>query len=231
MMRSSGNAGNPRVKRTHTIALISAVTSAIKPATIEIKKQFESVTIWNILDDRLLEEAGREGGLTRDLYARMRRLIDHALIEGADGVLLTCSLYGPVATDSREIVPVMAPDQAAFEEIVSQDYNSILLIASTKPSMEDSLERLQALYAGKTTVPQFHATVVEGAHQAVIEEDSDALAEALFARTQPYLDRIDAIFLAQYSLAPAMNGMMRRTSLPVISGPRSAARLLKEVLK
>lgn len=82
--------------RAPRIALISAVPTAIPPICDALDQRFSEARVWNLLDDRLLEDATESGGLPPRLRARMEWLIDQALVEGADAVALTCSLYAPV---------------------------------------------------------------------------------------------------------------------------------------
>src|SRR5882757_3168200 len=109
------------------IALISATPRAIPAACAALIETLPGCRIWNLLDDRLLADAQVAGGVTPTLEARMERLIDHALREGADGVLLTCSQYGYVGRRMTVSVPVLAPDDAAFNEIREKGVSRILV--------------------------------------------------------------------------------------------------------
>lgn len=80
-----------------TVALIHATTAAIAPAAAAFADRFPEARLWNLLDDLLMTEADAAGGLTAPLRRRMRCLIAHAEDGGAAAILLTCSLYGPVA--------------------------------------------------------------------------------------------------------------------------------------
>ena len=93
------------------VALISATTSAIGPATAAFEQELPGATLWNVVDDRLL--SGAEGGVTvpPELVERMKRLIQYAVDGGADGILLTCSQLGFVSKLVDVAVPVDAPAQ------------------------------------------------------------------------------------------------------------------------
>ncbi|MDR6868143.1 methylmalonyl-CoA mutase cobalamin-binding subunit [Microbacterium resistens] len=212
------------------IALISAVTAAMAPARSALGELYPEAEVWNILDDRLLSDADARGGLDDALRARMTRLIDHALAEGADGVLLTCSLYGPVATDAQRDVPVLAPDEAAFREIADARYDSVLVVASFDGAKDDSVERLKATLreAGVNTVVT--AIAVPAAMAATKAQDPQALLTALAEAVTPFAAQVDAVFLAQYSLAPAARGLAEAVGVPVLSGPASSAIALRERL-
>jgi hypothetical protein len=186
------------------IALISATPAAIDPAVTALAEEFPNAEPWNILDDRLLADA-KGNGLTPALTDRMRRLIAHAVTGGADGVLLTCSLYGNIAKETEAPIPVLAPDAAAFDEAMS--YRRILVVASLEAALHDSVARFRAAAPG-----------VE-------------VAGALIDECQDHVESVDAVLLAQFSLAPGATKLSKALGLPVISGPRSAATRLKSVIE
>ncbi len=212
------------------IALISAVTAAIAPARSALDELYPEAQVWNILDDRLLSDADDRGGLDDALRARMLRLIDHALAEGADGVLLTCSLYGPVASDVRRDAPVLAPDEAAFQEIATAGYGSVLVVASFEGARDDSVERLEATLREAGSATAVTGIAVPAAMAATKAQDPHALLAALAEACAPYATQVDAVFLAQYSLAPAAHDLAQTLGIPVLSGPASSAVALRRLL-
>src|SRR3954452_4658516 len=127
------------------VALVSAVPAPIPPAVAALEEAMPAARVWNILDDRLIDDANEAGKVTGALEARMRRLIDHATQEGADGVLLTCSLYGFVARKAAQqaTVPVLGPDDAAFEAVRTAGYSSIFLVSTVELALADSATRLR----------------------------------------------------------------------------------------
>lgn len=184
------------------IALISATPAAIEPAVTALAEEFPEAHAWNLLDDRLLTDA-KGNGLTPPLANRMRRLIALAVTGGADGVLLTCSLYGTIAKNTEASVPVLAPDEAAFDEAMT--YRRILVVASLETALQDSVARF------RSAAPDVE---VSG---TLIDECQEHTA--------------DAVLLAQFSLAPRAAKLSETLGLPVISGPRSAATRLKSVIE
>src|SRR4051795_10982989 len=99
------------------VALVSAVPAAIPPAVAALEEALPDARVWNLLDDRLIDDANEAGEVTGALESPVRRLIDPAPREGRDAVPLTCSLYGFVARKAAQQAPapVLGPDDAAFE--------------------------------------------------------------------------------------------------------------------
>jgi len=207
---------------SHTIALISAVQAAIPPAQAALEA-VPDAEVWNILDDRLLTDAEVRGGVDDHLRARMERLIDHAVAGGADAVLLTCSMYGWVARELNRPVLVLAPDQAAFDAIVESAPPRLLVIASFPAALEDSCARLIRELADAGTPTIVEGTVVGAAKDAAAKGDVESLGAAIVASIEARATPVDAVFLAQYSLAPAADAVACRTGVRVFTGPGQAA--------
>ncbi|WP_433497991.1 hypothetical protein ACQP1K_24245 [Sphaerimonospora sp. CA-214678] len=216
------------------IALISAVTAAMDPAAQALRAAFDTVDLWHLLDDRLLADAEHAGGVTPPLRERMNRLIAHAECEGADAVLLTCSLYGTVADSYRGAITVLAPDQAAFSEIARAGYRRVLIVASLPQALSDSQQRLLATLDAAGSASSIDGIVVDGAAEAAAAGDTVLLAQRISEAVRihhSHGDAADALFLAQYSLAPARDMLVRDLAMPVLSGPSCSAGELRRRLR
>ena len=211
------------------VALISAVRASIPPTLEAFASAFPDAEPWNIVDDRLLEDATDQGGLTPHLELRMQRLIDHALTEGAAGVLLTCSLYASVAHEAAADagVPVLAPDDAVFMAVRDQGYQSVLLVSSAEGPLADSVARLRAFVAAGVEV---HGALAAEAAPAARAGDIDALTAAIAAAVRSSASGFDAVVLGQYSLAPAAARLAAALKLPVLAGPQCAAERLHTLI-
>lgn len=207
------------------IALVHATPAAIAPARAAIQETLPEATLWNVLDDRLQQDATRAGRGAPQLVERMRRLVSHVAAEGADAVLLTCSLYGFAAErlGSEIGLPVLSPDGAAFGDVLRAADERVLVLASVPEALEDSRARLTA--AAGPRVLQIEGAVADGAYEAASRGDRDALLDSLVAAVGNA--RADAIHLAQYSLSPVMRELADRTGTPVFAGPTSAALALR----
>jgi aspartate/glutamate racemase len=213
------------------IALISAVPAAIGPARDAVVSAMPQARVWNILDDRLLVDADEQGAVTPHLADRMRRLIQHAIAEGADGVLLTCSLYGPVAaTVLDSAVPILAADSSAFDAAVTGDYREVVVVASLQSAAADSVSRLSQAGVDAGVSWKVSSEVVEAAFAATKAGDNEALFAALTTAIDARHSLPDAFVLAQYSLAPVAERLEARYNIPVISGPQRAASALREAV-
>lgn len=207
------------------IALISATALAIPPAAAAVAEALPGSVVWNLLDDRLLQDA-KPDGITAPLAARMDQLIELAIAGGADGVLLTCSQYG-IRAEARAGSPggpvVLSADGALFADTVARRPGRVLLVASLESAAADSSTRLAAAFSAAGVQADIVPLVVAAAARPTTEPELlDLLADAIGAVAEAY----DVIVLAQYSLAPATAGLAARFDAPVLDGPGSAARRL-----
>ncbi|MGW1975692.1 hypothetical protein [Streptomyces sp. NPDC001889] len=218
--------------RAPRIALISATPTAVGPAVAGLAEEFPAAEPWNLLDDRLLTDAPDHGPLPPRLVDRMHRLIGHALAGGADGVLLTCSLYGTAVSGIETPVPLLAPDTAAFARALelSQGGGSVLVLASFEAALRDAESRFSAAVAAAGSAAEPVGVVAPGAFEAARREDPAALFDALRNACAPHSAGAGVVLLAQYSLAPAAARLSTALGLPVVSGPRAAAAALRSAL-
>jgi hypothetical protein len=215
------------ISSTPRVALIHATTAAIAPAVAGMNNAFPGAEVWNLLDDQLLPDADAHGGLAPHLAERMNRLIDLAIAHGAAGVLLTCSMYGSVAQATKADVPVLSPDEAAFEKALAGNYGKVLMFASFESALNDSVARFAEFLKANGSATKVIGEPVPAALIATKAGDISALTAALIEAAKPFVGSVDAVLLGQYSLAPAAIALEEALGLPVISGPQAAALKLK----
>lgn len=199
------------------VAVINATTAAIPPIRRAFSERFPAAILWNLLDDRLLIVADERGGVTPELQERMRRLIDHAVTEGADAVLLSCSLYGFVARQraANLTVPVHGPDDAVFSSLLDSGARRVLLVGSVEISIQDSTTRLRADAEARGVELDVIPALLAGPDGTIGQPD----------------EAVDAILLAQYSLAPAADRLQDELGVPVFSSPKFAATALSVAIR
>lgn len=209
------------------VAVISAVAAAIPPARAAFDALFPDATVWNVVDDRLVDDA--DGEITPHLAARMQRLIDHAVVEGADAVLLSCSMYAGVAhrADVDIAIPVHGPDDGLFSAVAARGYQRIALVSPAADPLVDSLTRMRKVVGSDVTVV---GVVADNAPAAARAADVDALVDAVVSAVDHVSPKPDAVVLGQYSLAPAAPGVHAVLGVPTLSAPEHAVRLLQTLL-
>jgi hypothetical protein len=214
------------------IALIHALRHSPPPIEAAFAAAWPEATLMNLLDDSLSADLARDGALTPAMTERFRRLGAYARGTGADGILFTCSAFGPcidaVAGDSGGM-PVLKPNEAMIEDAVAA---AIARAAGRRPRIG-----LIASFAPTlvSMPPEFPASVdvvpilADGA-LAALDAGDGPTHDRLTAEAARRLPPVDIIALAQFSLARAAPAVGAATGLPVFTTPDSAVARLKRLL-
>jgi aspartate/glutamate racemase len=155
------------------------------------------------------------------MTARFLTLARYARDTGADGILFTCSAFGPcIEACAAELsdIPVLKPNEAMIEDAAG--YSRVGVIATFAPTL--------------VTMPSEFGRPVQTAlaHGALAALDAGdgARHDRLAAEAAGTLAGCDVITLAQFSLARAAAAVAAATGLPVLSTPDSAVAKLKRLL-
>ena len=121
------------------IALIHALAHSVAPINEAMARDWPGAIRMNLLDDSLSADLAREGrGLDAAMHERFERLTAYAADTGAQGILFTCSAFGPcieAAARRRPHIPVLKPNEAMIADAVAAG-RRIGLIASFAPTLE-----------------------------------------------------------------------------------------------
>lgn len=212
------------------IALIHAVQVAMAPVEQAFKELWPEAERVNLLDDSLSVDRGAAPELSAAMYDRIARLGAYGHDIGADGVLYTCSAFGPaieaVARAARW--PVLKPNEAMFEAALEQG-RRIGLVASFErsvPSLEAEFRELVAARGSQATIESVWDSRAMQALQAGDAETHNALVAQAASR----LAHCDAIMLAQFSTSMAKSAVEAVVRAPVLTSPGSAVAKLKRAL-
>lgn len=206
------------------IALIHALRHSPPPIEAAFAKLWPEPRLMNLLDDSLSADLARDGRLTEDMTRRFLTLARYAAGTGAQGILFTCSAFGPcIEACARDLapLPVLKPNEAMIEEALAHGTRIGLL--ATFPGTLESMP--PEFPPGVTVVPK----LAEGA-LAALDRGDFAEHDRLAAEASKALADCDAIALGQFSLARAAPLVAAATGKPVLTTPESAVRKLKRVL-
>ena len=120
------------------IALIHALAHSVAPINDAMARAWPECVRMNLLDDSLsVDLAAPSRGLDDTMTARFIALADYAVGTGAQGILFTCSAFGPCidAVARRHVgIPVLKPNEAMVLEAVTTGAR-IGLVASFGPTL------------------------------------------------------------------------------------------------
>lgn len=155
---------------------------------------------------------------------RFLALGGYAAATGADGILFTCSAFGPcieAVARAHAPMPVLKPNEAMIEQAVARGRRIGLLstfaptLASMPRKFPDHIE----------IVPR----LAEGA-LAALDRGERSEHDRLVVEAAKDLRGCDVIALAQLSMAPAAKLVKEATGLAVLTTPDSAVEKLKDLL-
>ncbi len=184
------------------IALVSVTLNAVNPMTEYFRQRDPDTEIRNYLDSYLLEKVKREGGINDSSMRRMFDMLATACHDGADAVLLTCTVFSPYAEQFSRLLskPVVCPDKAMLTEVAAQPGKTAILCTFT-----GTVETTRNLYyaccrslgqeeaVDMIVLPEAYEAAAKGdfaKHDAVIREKAEALDA-----------QYEKIVLAQISMA------------------------------
>jgi hypothetical protein len=209
------------------IALIHAVTVAIDPVREAFAELWPYADLVNILDDALSPDRTRDEELTPAMHQRIVDLGRYALTTGADGILYTCSAFGPAieafATSTEK--PVLKPNEAMFARALVAG-RRIGMLATFWPSVASMEAEFREMAYAKGADARIETILIEEALAALKSGDADA-HNRLLGEAAPRLAHCDAILLAHFSTSRAFGAVSQAVSRPVLTSPRAAVEELR----
>ena len=206
------------------IALVHALKHSIVPIEASFAKLWPEATLMNLLDDSLSADLARDGRLTDAMTERFLSIGRYAASTGTDGILFTCSAFGPcieAVVGERAPMPVLKPNEAMIEEAAKAG-PKVGLLSSFPPTLASMPREFPASI-------QLMSKLAEGA-MAALDRGDRAEHDRLVVEASKDLRGCDVIALAQYSMAPAAEKVAQATGRPVLTTPDSAVMKLKRML-
>ncbi|CAN7518660.1 aspartate/glutamate racemase family protein [Variovorax paradoxus] len=207
------------------IALIHALSHSVAPINAAFERDWPEAVRMNLLDDSLSADLARGGkGLDAAMHERFQRLAQYAVDTGAEGILFTCSAFGPCieAVARRHAgIPVLKPNEAMVAEAAQGQQGRLGLIATfaaTLVSMPPEFPPGIAL----------EPLLAEGALDALNAGDAQRHDALIAAQAAALRERgCTRIALAQFSMARARAACEAASGLPVLTTVDSAVRALR----
>ncbi len=181
-----------------------------------------------LMDDSLSADLARAGTMPANMTDRFLTLARYAAGTGADGILFTCSAFGPCIEACQAALaplPVLKPNEAMIEEAVAHGPR-IGLLATFAPS----LETLPAEFTAARADAVISTALAQGALVA-LDRGEAAEHDRLAAAAAGSLADCDVIALGQFSLARAAAAVAAATGKTVLTTPDSAIRKLRRLVR
>jgi hypothetical protein len=215
-----------------TVTLIHA-TQVAMPPVIEAFRALPGVRLLNQLDEALLAEITRHGGLTEECVARMTTQISLAVQAGSNAVLTTCNAYSAVVMHTirprlEHSVPVLVVDEPMIRQAVRAD--RIAVLATVAAGLESQRELLGLVADEQGRKPETSFVLRSDAFDLLVAGSAAEHDKILLAEIDRLADGADVVVLAQASMARVLPSVPARYRDRVLSSPRLAVNEVARLL-
>jgi Asp/Glu/hydantoin racemase len=212
------------------IVLLHATPVAIDPIHEAFARGWPEADLANLLDDALSPDRARTHDLTEEMIDRFVALARYGQRIGADGLLVTCSAFGPaIERAAAELpIPVLKPNEAMFAAALSYG-ERIGMLATFAPAvvtMEDEFVEAAARLRPSATLT---TVLVPDAMDRLRKGDADT-HNRLVSEHASQLAHMDAVMLAHFSTSRAAERVRARIAVPVLTSPDAAVVRMREMV-
>lgn len=212
------------------IALASITLNAVNPM-MECLSAYAGIKAVNYLDSAILDITRKEGHVTDACMGRMASMLSRACMDGADGIILTCTVFTPYLAAFHALfsVPIVSADAAMMEEAGTAG-GKIAMICTFPGTLEPSMRLLRTCckeHAKNTcTITPY---VLADAYEAAQHFDLARHHHVILEKVKELDALYDQIVLAQISMAPAVKGFIPAHAVLRTSPAAALKRLLKRI--
>lgn len=213
------------------IVLLHATPVAMQPIHTAFVANWPEAEVVNLLDDGLTIDRARETDLSQGTIDRFVRFGMYGKDIGANGILVTCSAFGP-AIDilaDRAGIPVLKPNEAMFQAAVARG-RKIGMLATFGPSVKTMTEEFDAYVRQTGAAATLRTIIVDDAIDLLRKGDVESHNRLVAARAHELGD-CDAIMLAHFSTSRAADTVREKTTVPVLTAPDAAVLQMKALIE
>ncbi|MBS7809782.1 aspartate/glutamate racemase family protein [Roseococcus pinisoli] len=212
------------------IVLLHATPVAMQPIQTAFAERWPEAEIVNLLDDGLSIDRARESELTEAMIERFVAFGTYGYRMGADGILVTCSAFGPAIDRLIEAlpIPVLKPNEAMFQAAIAQG-GRVGMLATFGPSVGTMTEEFDDFVARSGRPASLNTVLVADAIDLLKGGDAESHNRLVAARA-PELGDHDAIMLAHFSTSRAAEAVRAVVGVPVLTAPHAAVDRMREMI-
>jgi len=213
-----------------TIALVSITLNAVNPMTDYLNAATEGIKVRNYLDSGLMDKIRADGRITDESTGRMFGLLCRAAADGADGIILTCTVFsGHVPHFSALLsVPLICPDGAMLSGAAAAEGTKAIIC-----TFEGTVLPTKALYLSycrEYRRPEEIAMyTLPEAYEAMQRGDIKRANQLILEKVKELDRQYDHVVLAQISMAGAVRGYRPQHAV-IHTSPASAYQVLQAAM-
>jgi aspartate/glutamate racemase len=219
-----------KAKSKKVVCIVHTSFVSVQHLTDLFRELVPQVDVRHIVDDSLLAEVLRSGGVTPAVVSRMCDYYKAAELAGADLIFNQCSSVGEVADVASRVVriPVIKVD-ASMAEIACRTGRRIGVVATLATTLDPTC-RLIAATAGRLGMGvKITRELVDGAFDRLVAGDRAGHNQMVISAIRQLARKVDVVVCAQGSMA-AILSELGETPVPVLTSPRSGVKSVAEYL-
>jgi Asp/Glu/hydantoin racemase len=216
---------------TQRIVLLHATPVAMQPIQAAFTQLWPEAETVNLLDDGLSIDRAREDDLSEALVNRFVDFGQYGHRMGADGILITCSAFGPAIDKLATTlpVPVLKPNEAMFQAAIAQG-SRIGMLATFAPSVGTMTEEFEEYLVRAGKKATLTTIVVDDAIRLLKGGDAETHNRLVAARA-PEFAGYDAVMLAHFSTSRAAAAVRAVLDVPVLTAPDTAVERMRSLVE
>jgi len=192
----------------------------------------QPVTIYNIVDDSILPRILNNGSISPEIASTVYQHISNAEKIGSAIILVTCSSISEVVDMVSPLVsvPVIKIDDVMTDEAV-KIATSLGVVATIETTLNPTMNQLKKkmVKAGKDI--NIVTLLCSDAYKALIDEGNSKKHDLLLYKAiEEIIEDVDAIVLAQASMARLLPKLIKLTNKPILTSPESAVEKVMSLL-
>ena len=214
-----------------TVVAVHTAMSMVEPTKTLFAKYLPDVRLINIVDDSLIQDVIQANSVPWNVNRRLVNYYFMARDAGAEVIFNTCSSVGDVALHAREIldVPIVKIDDAMAEEAALK-FKKIGVLATLQTTLEPTV-RLLNYFAGIHNKKCFIVeSLATGAFEAARNGDRLKHDTLIIDAAKSIAADVDAIVLAQGSMAGMEAKLSEITGKPILSSPERGVLSIQKLL-
>ena len=208
-------------------ALMCITINAVSPMMNYIRNNEPELKPVPYVDGYVMEKIKHESGVNNDSMMRMLNMIGNACRDGADGIIITCTMFTPYQPAIQQLftVPIVSADTAMFDN-ASKQHGETAILCTFDGTVETTRNGYYK-YCRKNNMPEkADMFTLPDAFKAIQAGDFETGNKIIRAKIIELDEQYDKIILAQISMAGGAEGVTTKRA-EVYSSPRSAVLELK----
>ena len=213
------------------IVLLHATPVAMQPIQTAFAQGWPEAEIVNLLDDGLSIDRAKETDVSEAMIDRFVAFGRYGAAMGADGILVTCSAFGPAIDRLIALlpIPVLKPNEAMFQAALASG-KRIGMLATFAPSVGTMTDEFDEFVASQSEPASLTTLVVADAIDLLRKGDVETHNRLIAARA-PELAAYDAIMLAHFSTSRAAEAVRKVVNVPVLTAPDAAVARMRAMVE